>query len=407
MCRLSYYADMKTFLLGLVFLGSCYGIQAQNLAVVNATVYTSPTAQPVNKTSVLIQSGKVTAIGRHLTIPPSVKTLSCDGCVVFAGFWNTHIHFIEPKWADAAHLPAEQLTRQLQQMLTHSGFTTVVDLGSDPASTIALRHRIESGEVAGPHIYTAGAPLFPEHAIPYYVKDLPPSFLSILGQPATPAEADVIVEHNVALGTDVVKLFTGSYVARGQVVPMKLPIVRAAVEAGHRHGQLVFAHPSNLEGVRVAMEGGVDVLAHAPDTVEGIDDALIAQLVAHHMVMIPTLKLFSGYENTPRIRSIVKRFHQLGGQLMFGTDTGYLTDYDLTEEYRQLYLAGLNYRDVLAMLTTSPAQRFRVSKQKGRIALGINGDLTILSADPASGDPTAFTQVRYTVRNGRVIYSSR
>jgi hypothetical protein len=115
------------------------------------------------------------------------------------------------------------------------------------------------------------------------------------------------------------------------------------------------------------MEGGVDVLAHAPDTVEGIDDALIAQLVAHHMGMIPTLKLFSGYANTPRIRSIVERFHQLGGQLMFGTDTGHLTDYELTEEYRELYLAGLNYRDVLAMLTTSLAQRFAFRSKKAAL----------------------------------------
>jgi imidazolonepropionase-like amidohydrolase len=91
---------------------------------------------------------------------------------------------------------------------------------------------------------------------------------------------------------------------------------------------------------------------------------------------------------------------------MFGTDTGFLPDYDMGEEYRQLYLAGLSYRDVLAMLTTTPARQFRVSKQKGRITPGMNGDLTILSADPASGDPTTFTQVRYTVRNGRMIYSS-
>jgi imidazolonepropionase-like amidohydrolase len=399
--------DMRTFLLALMFVGSCCGIQSQNLAVVNATIYTSPTAQPESKTSVLIQAGKITAIGRHLVIPSGVKTLPCDGCVVFAGFWNTHVHFMEPKWADSAHLPAEQLTRQLQQMLTHSGFTTVVDLGSDPGSTIALRRRIESGEVAGPHIYTAGAPLYPENGIPFYLKDLPPSIISILGQPATPAEADALVEHNVALGTDVVKLFTGSYLTPSHVVPMRLDIVRAAVKAGHLHGQLVFTHPSNLEGVRVAMEGGVDVLAHAPERVAGIDDSLIAQLVAHHTAMIPTLKLFSEDAPLAHIRAIVGTFHRLGGQLMFGTDTGYLTDYDLTEEYRQLYLAGLSYRDVLAMLTTFPAQRFRVSKQKGHIAPGMNGDLTILSADPASGDPTTFTQVRYTVRDGRVIYSSR
>ncbi|HEY6374973.1 MAG TPA: amidohydrolase family protein, partial [Edaphobacter sp.] len=73
--------------------------------------------------------------------------------------------------------------------------------------------------------------------------------------------------------------------------------------------------------------------------------------------------------------------------LLFGTDTGFLTDYDMTEEYRQLYLAGLSYRDVLAMLTTAPAQHFHVSDHEGLIALGMSGDLTILSSDPASSDP--------------------
>jgi hypothetical protein len=221
--------------------------------------------------------------GRHLVIPPGTPTLSCHDCVVFAGFWNTHIHFSEPKWNDAAHLPAAQLNQQLQQMLTHSGFTTVVDTGSDPGNTLSLRRRIESGEVLGPHIYTAGAPLYPPKGIPYYSQDLPPRILSQLGQPATPEEAEVLVERNTALGTDIVKLFTGSYVARGHVVPMPLPVARAAVEAGHRHGELVFAHTSNLEGVRVASESGVDVLAHAPDPVKGIDDALIAQLASRHM----------------------------------------------------------------------------------------------------------------------------
>jgi imidazolonepropionase-like amidohydrolase len=292
-------------------------------------------------------------------------------------------------------------------MLTRSGFTTVVDTGSDPVNTIALRRRIENGEVPGPHIYTAGGPLYPPHGIPVYLKDLPPRILSQLGQPATPERADALVEGNVALGTDVVKLFTGSYVARDHIMPMSVTVAHAAVEAGHRHGQLVFAHPSNLEGARVAMESGVDVLAHAPDTVAGVDDALIAQLVAHHMAMVPTLKLFSGESDIARIRSIVGRFHQMGGQLMFGTDTGFLTNYDIAEEYRQLYLAGLSYRDVLAMLTIAPAQKFGVADHEGRIAPGMNGDLTILSSDPALGDSNAFTQVRYTIRGGRVLYGQR
>ena len=40
-------------------------------------------------------------------------------------------------------------------MLTHSGFTTVVDVASDASNTVPLRRRIESGEVAGPNIYTS------------------------------------------------------------------------------------------------------------------------------------------------------------------------------------------------------------------------------------------------------------
>lgn len=398
---------MKIVWVVLVSVVFCCRGDAQDLAVLHARVYASATAQPVDDTSVLIRAGKIAAVGRQVVIPAGTPTLACEGCVVFAGFWNTHVHFMEPKWADAEHLPAEELTRQLQQMLTHSGFTTVVDVGSAPADTMALRRRIESGEVLGPRIYTAGAPLYPVHGIPFYLKDLPPEILVQLGQPSTPAEAKAFVERNVALGTDVTKLFTGSYVAQGRVMPMQVSIARAAVDEAHRHHQLVFAHPSNLEGVRVAMESGVDVLAHAPDTVEGVDDGVIAELVAHHMTMVPTLKLFSDDVDIARIRAIVVRFHQLGGPLMFGTDTGFLTDYDMSEEYRQLHLAGLSFRDVIAMLTSVPVTRFRVADHEGRVAVGMNGDLTILAADPASGDPVAFTKVRYTVRGGRILYSAR
>ena len=121
------------------------------------------------------------------------------------------------------------------------------------------------------------------------------------------------------------------------------------------------------------------------------------------MAMAPTLKLFSGTTNIVRIREIVFEFHRLGGQLMFGTDTGFLTDYNMAEEYRQLSLAGLTFRDVLAMLTTAPAARFKVADHKGSVAPGMDADLTVLSADPSTGDLTAFTHVRYTVREGRII----
>jgi imidazolonepropionase-like amidohydrolase len=395
---------MRTVLLFLLCLPAFGKMAAQDLVIVDAKVYTSPEAQAVNHATIVIRGGKITAVGEHVVIPHGVATLPCAGCVVLAGFWNTHVHFTEAKWIDAAHQPAEKLTQQLREMLTLSGFTTVVDTASIPDNTVALRRRIESGEVMGPRIYTAGAGLFPPHALPFYVKDMPPEVLAQLPQPDTPAEAAADVQKNIAAGSDIVKLFTGSIVAPGHIVPMPLAIATAAAAAGHEHGQLVFAHPSNLAGTRVAMEGGVDVLAHAPEEIEGIDDTLLRQMIARHMAMIPTLKLFSQDSSIPGIRSVVFRFHQLGGQLMFGTDTGFLTDYSITEEYRQLALARLTFRDVLAMLTTNPAERFHVSKEKGRVAIGMAGDLTVLSSDPAT-DSLAYTQVRYTIRGGKIIAS--
>jgi len=291
-------------------------------------------------------------------------------------------------------------------MLMHSGFTTVVDLASDIRSTSALRRRIETGEVLGPRIFIAGSGLYPPNGVPYYLSSLPPEVRASLPQPSTAAEATALVEQNIAAGADVLKLFTGSYISRGHVKPMPLDVARAAVAVAHAHHQLAFAHPSNLEGVRIAMDSGVDVLAHAPDTVDGVDDALLAELVTHRMSMIPTLKLFSGESTIARIREIVFRFHQLGGPLIFGTDTGFVTDYDLTEEYRQLALAGLSFKDLLAMLTTAPVKRFGV-KDEGQIEPGCRGDLTILSADPSTQGLTAFTQVRYLIRAGRIIYEKR
>jgi imidazolonepropionase-like amidohydrolase len=117
------------------------------------------------------------------------------------------------------------------------------------------------------------------------------------------------------------------------------------------------------------------------------------------------LKLFSGATNIADIRRIVRRFHDLGGELMFGTDTGYLTDYDVGEEFQQLAKMGLDTVEILRMLTENPARRFGVQAERGRIAPGMIADVTILESDPAV-DLAAFSHVRYVIRGGGVIYNS-
>ena len=379
------------------------------LAIQNAKIYTSPDAPPIESGTIVVQEGRITAVGVDIPIPSGAQIIPCDHCVVTAGFWNAHVHFTEGKWANADWQPTAKLNAQLADMLTSRGFTTVVDVGSNLRDTIPIRRRIEAGELLGPKIYTAGSAQYPPNGIPYYLKDTLPWFiLKLLPQPATPEEAAKIEERNIAEGADVLKLFTGSLIGHGKVLPMPQANARAAVEVAHAHGQLAFAHPSDLAGVLIARNSGVDVLAHAPSKPNGVDAALLQSLVDKHMAMVPTLKMFATTASKDPafldpIYAEVRRFHADGGQLIFGTDVGYMTDYSTEDEFRALEQSGLNAMDILRMLTTAPAERFGVTDQKGTIVVGKPADIVVLSADPES-DVTNFAKVQTTVRSGQVVY---
>ena len=379
------------------------------LVIRGAKLYPSPDAPAIEHATVLLRGDRVAALGPGLSVPPEARVVSGEGRVVTAGFWNAHVHFTGAKWRAAGRKPASVLRAQLTDMLTSRGFTTVVDTGSDPRSTMALRRRIESGELAGPRILTSGPGIFPPRGIPYYLAGSLPFWLRpFVPTPSRPAAAERIVKRNIARGADLLKLFTGSYIARGTVKTMPEPIARAAAAVAHSHRQLVYSHPSNLEGTRVAVSSGVDVLAHPPETTEGVERSLLTKMVDRRMAMIPTLKMFAGAvtsrsEYLEPIYDIVHQFHDLGGELLFGTDVGFMPDYSTEDEFRALARSGLDARGILRSLTTAPAQKFGGGSTAGTLAIGEPADLTVLDGDPLD-DVTAFSRVRATVRAGRAIY---
>ncbi len=375
----------------------------------NARIYVSPTLPPIDNGTILIRDGVIAAVGQNVDVPVGAAEIPCDRCIVTAGFWNAHVHFTEPKWNLAEWKSDDLLDAQLADMFLSRGFTTVIDVGSNPADTFAIRRRIERVQLKGPYIYSSGPPLYPPNGIPFYIKETAPSWMqALMPEPGTPEAARRTVRRNLASGADLTKLFTGSWVQRGHVLPMPLNIAQAAVEESHLNGKLVFAHPSNLAGVRVAIDSGVDVLAHAADDTRGIDQALLSSAVQKNMAMIPTLKMFASTVTTDPhymdpICDEVRQFHALGGQLIFGTDVGYMTDYSTDGEFVELGRSGLDWKDVLAMLTTNPASRMGASEAKGTVAPGKIADLTILYADPAA-DLTNFSRVQMVIRSGRVLW---
>jgi imidazolonepropionase-like amidohydrolase len=389
------------------------------ILVTASRLYASPDAVPIDDAAILIADGKIAAAGPAKDIPDrgAERLAGCDGGTVTAGFQNSHVHFTEAKFADAAAKEAPELAAAMTDMLNRFGFTTVVDTASNLANTVVLRERVEKGEIPGPRILTAGFALYPRNGIPIYLRDLPPDLLEMLSQPASVEEALADVQANLDAGANATKLFLMTPQGGGRYAFMQPDIALAAADETHRRGLPVLAHPTDIEGINLAIEAGVDILVHATIG-EGKtvwDATLIEQMRAKNIAVVPTLKLFP-YElkrmelpervvdgATSDAVEQVRSYSKAGGQILFGTDVGYMTDYDPAEEYR-LMARALTPMEILASLTTSPAARWKEDKARGRVAEGLDADLVVLDADPAA-DAANFAKVRCTIRAGRLTYS--
>lgn len=385
------------------------------VALVGGRVHPSPDSAVIPDGVVLVTAGRITAVGRRadVAVPPGSTVIDCAGGTVLAGFWNSHVHFIAPAFRQSATAPAQQLADGVRAMLTSHGVVHAIDLSSYIDDTLALRRRIESGEVPGPSILTAGAGFVPTGGSPYYIV---PARLPELTDAASTAQ---LVDAQLDRGADLIKLFTGSFAQRDSIVVMPVELVRAATDAAHRRAKLVFAHPSNSAGARAAIEGGVDVLAHTFPTEldrRPWDRALPGMMRERGMSLVPTLKLFP-YElrraglpdNIVQIvlgiaQAQLRAFAELGGEVLFGTDVGYMTEYDTTDEYAYMAAAGLSYAQILTSLTTAPAARFGATARTGRLAPGLDADIVVVDGDPAA-DIGALARVRSTLRRGQVIYA--
>jgi imidazolonepropionase-like amidohydrolase len=373
---------------------------------VGGSVYASPDAAPLPDAVVVASNGVITAIGSRsdVQIPADARVIDCTGKTIVAGFWNSHIHLTQAVWNNAGSVPAAGLAEHMQTMLTRWGFTSVWDLGSDARNIMPLRRRVDSGEVPGPSIHLAGS-IFPKGGHPVY---LPPEMQLL--EAATPDEAAQLARTYMGFGLDGVKLFTGSFKGENNpVVNMDPAIAKAAVGVAHAAGKPVFAHPQNMAGVDAVIAAGVDAMAHTVAGAPVYSPEQLARFKQQGIALIPTLSLFSKLPVGPDIAARLvtttvnqlKAFSDNGGPVLFGTDVGFTTIYDTALEY-ELMRRALSERQILASLTTNPAQFFKAAN-KGRVEKGFDADVVVLDGDPLA-DVRNLAMVAWTIRAGKVIY---
>lgn len=384
-----------------------------SLALVGGTVYVGPTEEPLRGGVVLIQDGKFAAVGSAAStpIPKGTPTLDCTGLTITAGFWNSHVHFFERKWTNAAGIPAPELGRQIQEMLTRFGWTTVFDIGSMWDNTRRLRERIESGEVPGPRIRSTGEALLAPGAVP------PDRIISMLGFMIAPslevsdaAQAVQATKKQVDAGVDGIKVHLQPPPSPNPPFPAEA--IPAAVAEAHRASKPVFLHPGNGADVLAAARAGVDVIAHTTPRSGPWDETIIKAMKDKGVALTPTLTIWRYFMRHDRISAQEEQVDAAIGQLrawlaasgtvLFGNDLG-AVEYDPAEEYLLMRRAGMTFRQILASMTTAPAERFGEAKRLGRIAVGMQADAVILKDDPAMVI-RALASVKYTIRNGKPIY---
>jgi len=383
------------------------------LALVGGTVYAGPLDPALSDGVILVEDVRIAAVGKRgtLAIPQAATTIDCAGLTVTPGFWNSHVHFFERKWVHAGEIPADELGRQLEDTFLRFGFTSVFDLSSEWENTRRIRDRVDSGEVSGPRIRSTGLGLLPVN--PGLPPDPVMNFMGVakssMPEIADDEQAATAVRKLIDSGVDAIKLFVSA--------PSKSSIpesaIQAAVNEAHRAGKPVFVHPNTAADVIASVRSGVDIVGHTTPASGPWDESVLTAMKERGVALTPTLSIWKYFLRHDRLsiqeKSVNTALSQLrawtdaGGSVLFGTDLG-AVDPDPLEEYRLMAAAGMSFSQILASLTTAPAERFGCSNELGRIASGYRADLVALRGDPAK-DLRALTDIQYVMRDGELIHS--
>lgn len=375
-----------------------YLLQAAALVVAGGTLLDGSGAA-IDDAVVVIRGGKIAAIGRRseMKIPAGAKVVDAAGWWIVPGFIDNHVHV-----GNLSHQPRFPLApRSGERMVggrvrgapaldawTRTGVTTLVDNGSSVPLRI-LRKR-DHGIVACGRIITArgGYPA-----------------VGVRESPALEVDSVAEVERYLdAERPDCVKIaiergFLADYDDAGWPTLTRAQ-VRAIVTAAHARKLSVRAHVTQPGELAVAIESGVDVIAHTP--IASVPDALLREAAKAGVILVSTVALWKDAKLSGIAAENLARYVRMGGRIAIGSDYPNWPEAGLPmEELRLLARAGIPPRTLLSALTVDGAAALR-RPDLGKIASGARADLVVLSADPRQS-VEAFGRVRIVIRGGVLV----
>jgi len=422
------------------------------VALVGGMLLTGYEVPPVHHAAVIVDNGKIVAAGpaSEIPIPQGATVIDTSGRTMLPGLIEAHGHLVAlghgsyETWFPwiAAHGGDEMLARVMAiaaKQLLMAGVTTEVDLGAPLKASLAIRDRINKGEVVGTRALVSGP----------WIARLSGAAASGAMQVgfggfniASPQEAAQKVEELAAAGVDQIKAHSG----------LTFEDYKAIVDAAHAHRLRVHAHVYAESDVRHALEAGVDVLQHvgSAGTAPPYSQALITDIVnagrpvvvtAAHRAWIypdtaayperlqdPDLKTAFGPEIYAEVqRSLqdwwtlgyfqrtdremlfrergIKQFIEAGAVMGMGTDSGTPMNFHSEALWREIKVhvdMGMTPLRAIGAATRVNAQIIGKGRELGTIEPGKIADVIVVNGNPLF-DITALSHVELVMKEG-VVY---
>lgn len=369
---------------------------------------------PQRGKAILTEGGVITDIVPDSAIPAGFEKVDLGGRYILPGLINLHVHLAgsgkpKKKQSDPVKLvkliTSNSLMRTLGKKMVAgyaktqlmSGVTTIRTVGGIADFDTFVRDSINSGRLTGPRILASNM------AVSVHGGHMAGS---LAYEAATSEEAVAYVDKIAREKPDIIKLMiTGGVldaekVGEPGVLRMPPELVKAACDRAHELGFKVAAHVESPEGVRVALENGVDSIEHGAKPTDNIINLFKKRNAFQVSTLSPALPFamfdrsvsHATYEQRENgkivfdgIISLAKACLENGIPVGLGTDTAcpYVTQYDMWRElcYFVKY-CGVSEKFALYSATLLNATLAGVGDETGSIEKGKKAEMIVTRENP-------------------------
>ncbi len=396
--------------------------------------FTSTSNELLSDVTIVIDDNKIEAIKEGFVKAEEGDTvIDLKHATVMPGLMDMHVHLSSQHGGPQTYLDRFSLNEadyalraaNYAKITLDAGFTTVRNLGDSYYETVALRNAISKGIATGPRIYTVGKSIAttgghadPSNGISHLLRpDVGPKQGVVNGE----VEAREAVRSRYQDGADLIKITaTGgvlSVAKSGQNPQFMTDELEAIVDTAKDYGMTVAVHAHGKEGMKRAIEAGVDSIEHGTH----MDEEIRNLMVANGTYYVPTIMAgkfvadkakIDGYFPElvrpkaaaigPLIQKTFEKAHKAGVKIAFGTDSGVSAHGDNGQEFALMVEAGMAPADALRSATINSAQLLGVSDILGTLEAGKLADIVAVSGNPLD-DISLMESVSFVMKDG-VVY---